>query len=204
MFLAHAARLKVRVRQLDFAGAFLQAKMLTRMFVTIPNIYGVLFPEFQEFCRKPVRLQMSMYGTTLCGKNWYMDLMDFLREIGFKEGDWVKCFFIKEFPNGSKIYILNYVDDMLYYGIDSIKVKEFEEQLSKCFNLKLLGQVHWYLRTRIDQLPNFDIELYQSQYYLSIVKKFLNTAGCAKNNRTHSTPLPLDFIPTSDDYSLEE
>ena len=47
MFLAHAARLKVRVRQLDFIGAFLQAKMRTRMFVPIPKIYGVLFPNIQ-------------------------------------------------------------------------------------------------------------------------------------------------------------
>jgi hypothetical protein len=77
MFLAHAAKLKVRVRQLDFVGAFLQAKMRTRMFITIPNIYGVLFPEFCEFCGKPVRLQMSMYGTTLCGKYWYLDLWIF-------------------------------------------------------------------------------------------------------------------------------
>jgi len=40
MFLAHASRLKVRVKQLDFVGAFLQAKMRTRMFVTIPKIFG--------------------------------------------------------------------------------------------------------------------------------------------------------------------
>jgi hypothetical protein len=117
------------------------------MFITIPNIYGILFPEFQEFCGKPVRLQMSMYGTTLCGKYWYLDLLDFLKEIGFKEGDCVKCFFIKEFPDGSKIFILNYVDDMLYYGTDDVKVKEFEVQLGARFNLELLGQSHWYLGT---------------------------------------------------------
>jgi hypothetical protein len=98
MFLAHASHLKVRVRQLDFIGAFLQAKMRTRMFVTIPQIYGILFPEYAEFCGKPVRLLMSMYGTTLCGKYWYLDLLDFLKEIGFKEGNCVKCFLLKRFP----------------------------------------------------------------------------------------------------------
>jgi hypothetical protein len=204
MFLAHAAKLKVRVRQLDFVGAFLQAKMRTRMFITIPNIYGVLFPEFREFCGKPVRLQMSMYGTTLCGKYWYLDLMDFLKKIGFKEGNCVKCLVIKEFADGSKIFILNYVDDMLYYGTDDIKVKAFEAQLSERFNLQLLGQAHWYLGTRINQLSNFDIELDQSRYCLSIVKKYLESAGCAKNIRHHTTPLPLDFIPTSDDCSVDE
>jgi hypothetical protein len=48
MFLAHAAKLKVRVHQLDFVGAFLQAKMQTRMFVAIPQIYGVLFLSLQN------------------------------------------------------------------------------------------------------------------------------------------------------------
>ena len=204
MFLAHAAKLKVRVRQLDFVGAFLQAKMHTRMFVTIPHIYGILFPEFAEYCGKPVRLLMSMYGTTLCGKYWYLDLLDFLKEIGFKEGNCVKCFFVKEFPDGTKLFLLNYVDDMLYYGTNPSRVQEFEEQLGKRFHLELLGQAHWYLGTRIQQLANHDIELDQSRYCLSIVKRYLDTAGCPKNNRRHETPLALDFVPTSDYCSNSE
>jgi len=47
MFLARASCLKVRVKQLDFVGFFLQAKMRTRMFVTTPKIFGMLFPEYQ-------------------------------------------------------------------------------------------------------------------------------------------------------------
>jgi hypothetical protein len=56
------------------------------MLVTIPQIFGVLFPEYAWCIRKLVRLVMSMYGTMLCGKYWYLDLLDFLKEIGFKEG----------------------------------------------------------------------------------------------------------------------
>jgi len=47
MFLAHASRVKTRVKQLDFVGAFLQAKTRSRVFVSIPAIYGVLFPEYK-------------------------------------------------------------------------------------------------------------------------------------------------------------
>jgi hypothetical protein len=89
MFLAHAARTKARVKQLDFVGAFLQAKMRTRMFVTIPKIYGILFPEYCQYCGVPVRLGMSMYGTTLCGKYWYLDLTEYLLELGFKPSECV-------------------------------------------------------------------------------------------------------------------
>jgi hypothetical protein len=72
------------------------------------------------------------------------------------------------------------------------------------FNLELLGQAHWYLGTRIRQLSNFDIELDQHRYCRSIVKKYLDSAGCPKNNRKHETPLSLEFIPTSDHCSENE
>jgi hypothetical protein len=137
MFLAHSSRLKAHVKQLDFVGAFLQAKMRMRMFVTIPRIFGILFPEYAWCTGKPVRLIMSMYGMTLCGKYWYLDLLDFLKEIGFKEGDCVKCSFIKEFSDGSKLYLLNYVDDMLHFGTDTAKLQAFKrQQLGERFQLE--------------------------------------------------------------------
>jgi hypothetical protein len=54
MFLAHACRLKVRVKQLNFIGAFLQANMQSRMFFTLPKIFGILFPEYEMYCGIPV------------------------------------------------------------------------------------------------------------------------------------------------------
>jgi hypothetical protein len=161
MFLGHASRLKARVKQLDFVGAFLQTKMRTRMFVTIPKVFGILFPEYAWCTGKPVRLLMSTYGTTLCGKYWYLDLLDFLKEIGFKEGDCVKGTFIKEFPDGSKIFLLNYVDDMLYFGTNAEKLHTFEKQLGERFHLELLGNAHWYLGSRtkkkVSQAANQDV-----------------------------------------------
>jgi hypothetical protein len=170
MFLGHACRLKARVKQLDFVGAFLQAKMRTRMFVTIPKIFVILFPEYAWCTGKPVRLLMSMYGTTLSGKYWYLALLDFLKEIGFTEGDCVKCSFIKVFADGSKLFLLNYVDDMLYYGTSLSKLQDFEKQLGERFQLELLGNAHWYLGSRINQLKNFDIELDQSRYCRPLLK----------------------------------
>jgi transposase InsO family protein len=204
MFLAHAARLKVRVKQLDFVGAFLQAKMCSRIFVTIPQIFGVLFPEYSEYCGKPVRLGMSMYGTTLSGKYWYLELQEYLLEIGFKASENMQCLFIQHNNDGSKIYLLYYMDNMLYYGTDCAGIKQFEELLKQRFSVELMGQAHWYLATRINQLSNFDIELDQSRYCRSIVKKYLDAAGSRKINNHHSTPLPLDFVPTSENCSIDE
>jgi hypothetical protein len=197
MFLGHASRIKACVKQLDFVGAFLKAKMRMRMFVAIPKIYGIIFPEHAEYCGVPVRLAMSMYGTTLCGKYWYLDLTEYLLDTGFQASECMRCLFIRVYPDDVRIYVLNYVDDMLYYCRDSAKLREFEEKLRACFNLELIRQAHWYLGTRIQQLANYDIELDQSRYCLSIVKKYLETAGAPKNDRRHITP-------TSDDCSSNE
>jgi len=144
MFLAHASCTKARIKQLDFVGAFLQAKTRCRVFVSIPSIYGVLFPEYKEFCGRPVQLAKSMYGMTLSGKYWFLDLQDYLSELGFKPRTTIPSLFIKEDENGDKLYVLDYVDDMLYYGTNETKVKEFE---ALRFNLELMGQAHWYLAT---------------------------------------------------------
>jgi hypothetical protein len=60
--------------------------MRTRMFITIPKIFGILFPEYQWCTDKAAILAISMYDTILYGKYRYLDLLDFLREIGSKEG----------------------------------------------------------------------------------------------------------------------
>jgi hypothetical protein len=116
----------------------------------------------------------------------------------------MQCLFLQHYNDGSKVHLLNYVDDMLYYGTSKSRIKQFEELLTQRFNVELMGQAHWYLATRINQLSNYDIELDQSRYCKSIVKKCLDTAGCKKIISHHSTPLPLDFIPTSEDCSVDE
>jgi hypothetical protein len=131
-------------------------------------------------------------------------LTEYLLEKGFQASECMRCLFIRVYPDDVCIYVLNYVDDVLHYCRDLAKLREFEEKLRACFNLELIGQAHWYLGTRIHQLANYDIELDQSRYCLSIVKKYLETAGAPKNDRQHITPLALDFVPTSDDCSPNE
>jgi hypothetical protein len=57
-----------------------------------------------------------------------------------------------------------------------------------------MGQAHWYLSMRINQLSNYDIKLDQSRYCKAIVKKYLDTAGTKRDLALHPTPLPLDLF----------
>jgi hypothetical protein len=55
-----------------------------------------------------------MDGTILSGKYWYLELMEYLLEHGFKPSANVPCLFMKIDDNGNEIFVLNYLDDMLH------------------------------------------------------------------------------------------
>ena len=67
-FLADASKHKARVHQLDFIGAFLQAKVKNRVFVKLDIRYTDYFPEYAKYFGRSLRVLKSMYGMTNSGK----------------------------------------------------------------------------------------------------------------------------------------
>ena len=67
-FLADATKHKARVHQLDFIGAFLQAKEKNRVFVKFYIRYTDYFPEYAKYFGRALILLKSMYGMTNSGK----------------------------------------------------------------------------------------------------------------------------------------
>ncbi len=84
--------------------------------MTLPKVYGDIWPEFKEHCGRPLRLVQSMYGMTYSGKYWYLDLKEWLIEEGFTQSRASPCFFCKVFPDGSNAKLIVYADDKLFYG----------------------------------------------------------------------------------------
>ena len=67
-FLADADKHKTRVHQLDFIGAFLQAKVKNRVFVKLDMKYAEYFPEYAQYFGRALKFLKSMYGMTNSGK----------------------------------------------------------------------------------------------------------------------------------------
>ena len=82
-FLAYAGKHKARVQQLDFNGAFLQAKVKKSVFVKLDIRYTDSFPEYAKYLGKALRLLKSMYGMNNSGKLFSDDLTEWLLESGF-------------------------------------------------------------------------------------------------------------------------
>ena len=71
-FLADAAKHKARVHQLDFIGAFLQAKVKNRVFVKLDSRYTDYFQEYAKYFGRSLGLLKSMYGMTNYGNFFLM------------------------------------------------------------------------------------------------------------------------------------
>ena len=198
-FIAVAASLGEDLWLLDFVGAFLQAPMRSRVFVKLLAVFSELFPEFKQYCGRPLLLNKSMYGQCVSGQYWYEELTDYLvQEEGFTQSAHAPTLYTKCFDDGSCIWLLNYVDDMLYFSTSSTTRKTFEQRLQKRFDLELKGKANWYLSMQITQLENKDKIIDQNRYLQSVLQRFLGSVRLPVSSTKHTTPLPRDFVASKD------
>ena len=122
-FLSDAAKHKARVHQLDFIGSFLQAKVNNRVFVKLDSRYTDYFPEYTKYFGIALRLLNSMYGMTNSGKLFANELTEWLLEAGFIQSQCQMSIYYKYAPDGSKIVVLYYVDDCVYWYTNEDLVK---------------------------------------------------------------------------------
>ena len=114
-FLADAAKHKARVHQLDFIGAFLQAKVKNRVFVKLDMKYADYFPEYAQYFGRALKLLKSMYGMTNSGKLFADELNEWIVEEGFIQSQFQISIYYKYAPDGSKTVVLSYIDDSVYW-----------------------------------------------------------------------------------------
>ena len=84
------------------------------------------------------KLKRSLYGLKQSPRQWYKRFDSFMLSHGFKRSEFDSCVYIK-FVNGSPIYLLLYVDDMLIAAKSKKDIAALKSQLSSEFEMKDLG-----------------------------------------------------------------
>ena len=82
-FLEDSTNHKARVRQLDFIGAFLQAKVKNRVFVKLDIRYTDYFPEYVKYFGRALIFFKSKYVITNSRKLFDDQITEWLFESGF-------------------------------------------------------------------------------------------------------------------------
>ena len=207
LFLSFAAYFMCRVFQLDFIGAFLQAEARNRVFTILPKEWAEEFPDLAEWFGRPLRLLKSLYGQVDASKNWDDDLSDWLiNNFGFERCPGAGSIYIYHKPPHF-IFLLNAVDDQLYFSNSDELRTTFEQGLKERFEIEFLHQAHWYLQARLTQHANHSITLDQARYMALIISRFLPTFSTevisTDDQNKYTSPLPSEFVPSINDKSKD-
>ena len=171
----------------------------------LPTEWKELFPDLAPWFGIPLRLLKSIYGSTDAARNWDDTLADFLiNDFGFERCPSARSIFI--YKRGKDfIYLINAVDDQLYFSNNDKLRLEFEQRIAKRFDVELMGQAHWYLQARLTQHTNYTITLDQSRYMASIANRFLpqhpTTNITTEDKEKYKSPLPTTWVATKKDCS---
>ena len=86
-----------------------------------------------------------MYGMTKYGKLFADELTEWLIEEGFMQSQCQMSIYYKYTPDLSKVVVLSYVDDCVYWYTNEDIGKWFVDNLGKISHVKSLGFAHWFM-----------------------------------------------------------
>ena len=79
--------------------------------------------------------------------------------------------YYKYAPDGSKVVVLYYVDDCVYWYTSETLVKWSVDNLGKRFHVNFLGYAHWFIPIRISQMKDHYIYVDKARHATYIVAK---------------------------------
>ena len=93
--------------------------------------YAEYFPEYAQYFGRALKLLKSMYGMTNSGKLFADERTEWLIEAGFIQSQCQMSIYYKYAPDGSKIVVLSYVDDCVYWYTNEYLGKWFVDTFAK-------------------------------------------------------------------------
>ncbi|KAG8501467.1 hypothetical protein CXB51_003773 [Gossypium anomalum] len=186
----------LELEQLDVKTAFLHGELEEDIYMQ--QLEGFIVSEKEDYV---YLLRKSLYGLKQSPRQWYKRFDSFMASHDFKRSSLDSCVYFKKNSNGSFVYLLLYVDDMLIATKDKGEIRKVKAQLSEEFEMKDLGPAKKILRMEILR------DRKASKLYLS-QKGYIEKVLCRFNMQSAkpvSTPLAAHFrlssalSPQSDD-----
>ena len=112
-----------------------------------------------------------MYGMTNYGKLFDDELTEWLVKAGLIKYKCHTSIYYKYSPDGSKVVVLSYFDDCVYWYTNEDLGKWFFDTLEKRFHVNFLGYAHWFMSIIISQMKDHSIYVDHTRYATSIFEK---------------------------------
>ena len=142
LFIAIATAKQWPLHQLDINNAFLHGYIDDEVYMLPSQGYSLALPG--QVCK----LQRSLYGLKQASRQRNVEMTKFLLSKGFHQFKSDYSLFTRQ-HQGTYIFILVYVDDLLRTGDDSSGISALKDSLHNTFTIKNLGLAHYFLGIEI-------------------------------------------------------
>ena len=136
--LALRAKYDYEIEQLDIITAFLESFMKEMVYVEQPHRFEE--PRSARYARV-CHLLRALYGLKRAPRKWYLTLISYLINLGYKRLEHDHCVFGHE--NG--IIIAIFVDDLLLLDPYLAEISNLKKQLGDRFRIRDMGPISRYL-----------------------------------------------------------
>ena len=199
LLIAIATHFDLELTQVDFETAYLNAELDKLIICSMPQ--G--FTRHQGNTHNAVRLNKALYGLHQSGRLWNLKLVKILKQLGYEPlHDCETCVMIRTLPNGRKLVLGIYVDDILemWDKRDKADMDADREKLEQFFKLKELGDAKLILGLSIERDRKARItKLHQTAYTEQMCKEFGADKSKAVISPMSSTPISLEDAKIASD-----
>ena len=165
--IALAVQYGLKLHQMDVSAAFLNGDLKEDVYMTQPESFVIKGKE-HLVCK----LKRSLYGLKQSPRCWNSVLDSRLKLMGFKQANSDTCIYTA-FAEGEMFIIAVYVDDIILAGKSDKKLKEVKDKLAKYFEVKDMGQLHYFLGLKVVQdQDKGTVFIGQPGYIESVLEKF--------------------------------
>lgn len=176
--------LDIEIEQLDVKAAFLQGELEEQFFM--PQAEGFfVFGKEDHVCL----LKKSLYGLKQQPRQRYKRFDAFMISHGYARNSCDNCVYFRQISNGSLIYLLLFVNDMLIVAKNSAEINMLKDQLNGEFEMKDLGNGKKILGMEICRDRKAGISYLSQKKYIEKVLKCL----CMENYKSVSILLASHF-----------
>jgi hypothetical protein len=165
ILLAFSVAKGFKMHQMDVNSAFLNGVLEEEVYVRQPPGF-----ESEKYPHQVYKSRKALYGLKQAPRAWYSRLRGFLFERGLEMGKVDQTLFLVR--QGRDIMIVQvYVDDIVFGGSSNSLVARFAEDMSREFEMSMIGVLQFFLRLQIKQSKEGTF-VHQANYTKDIVRKF--------------------------------
>jgi hypothetical protein len=158
----------LELEQLDVKTAFLHGNLEEEIFMVQPE--GFKQPGTENLV---CRLKKSLYGLKQSPRQWYKRFDSYMIQIGYTRCEYDCCVYVRILEDGSYIFLLLYVDNMLIAAKSMCEVNRLKSLLHKEFEMKDLGAAKKILGMEIRRdKETRKLWLSQKNYIRKLLEKF--------------------------------